>query len=88
MNPEVKETFIKRSKIISEIRKYLVANLTTNNRIMILLRVSLFLSLLLLLPDWYIYKVYIKYIQHNGKKIILAAHSFVADGIACFHRST
>ncbi len=30
---------------------------------MILLRVSLFFIVLLLLPDWYIYKVYIKYMR-------------------------
>ena len=35
---------------------------------MILLRVSLFFIVLLLLPDWYIYKVYIKYIQHKWQK--------------------
>lgn len=35
---------------------------------MILLRVSLFFIVLLLLPDWYIYKVYIKYIQHKWRK--------------------
>ena len=35
---------------------------------MILLRVSLFFIVLLLLPDWYIYKVYMKYIQHKWQK--------------------
>lgn len=43
---------------------------------MILLRVSLFFIVLLLLPDWYIYKVYIKYIQHKWQKDYIGCPQF------------
>ena len=43
---------------------------------MILLRVSLFFIVLLLLPDWYIYKVYIKYSSINGKKDYIGCPQF------------
>ena len=58
---------------------------------MILLRISLFFLILLLLPDWYIYRFYVKYSAKRWKKVfwwipsiclLLALLFFV-----CFHHS-